>query len=196
MILKLPSTEELNQLEITDLFPYVMHFENKKYFDLPAGTEHYRLLAYVSLQFNRHTFLDVGTHVGMSALALAYNRTCKVITYDLVDKFQTPLLSARNRSNIEFKVENILDKDSMSIPSDCSCILLDTNHEGQFEALFYAALQKAGYRGLLLLDDIYLNAEMKLFWNSIAHKKVDLTHLGHWSGTGAVVFDPTFIDLA
>jgi predicted O-methyltransferase YrrM len=194
MQIALPSAEELNQLEITDLFPYVLHSDSRKYFDLPAGTEHYRLLAYLSLHFNKHVLLDVGTHMGMSALALAYNRTCKVITVDLVDKLLGPALSAKNRSNIEFRVENVLHNLS-SYLDKCPFIMLDTNHDGEFEAQLYAALIKINYRGLLLLDDIALSAEMKSFWNSIHHKKLDLTHLGHWSGTGAVVFDSGFIDL-
>ena len=37
-------------------------------------------------------------------------------------------------------------------------ILLDTAHDGVFEQRLYDMLDAAGYEGLLLLDDIYLNA--------------------------------------
>jgi hypothetical protein len=39
-----------------------------------------------------------------------------------------------------------------------------------------------------MLDDIHLNDDMKLFWNNITEEKYDLTSIGHWSGTGLVVF--------
>jgi hypothetical protein len=195
MKLLLPSEGELNHLEMIDLYPYITWHENKRYFDLPAGKEHYRLLAHLSLQFPRgHTFLDVGTYTGMSAMALAYNRTCKVVSFDLVSTLPNQIINPQNRSNIEFKVENILSNLSSHL-KDCLCIFLDTNHDGTFEHQFYTALKDHNYKGILLLDDIHLNNSMEFFWKSISHKKIDLTSLGHWSGTGAVVFDEEVIDL-
>ena len=45
------------------------------------------------------------------------------------------------------------------------------------------------FKGILLLDDIHLNPEMQSFWDWIpVGRKVDLTRLGHHSGTGAVLF--------
>ena len=47
----------------------------------PRG-EHYKLLSYISQQYNGITILDVGTLRGASCLALAQNKNNKVITYD------------------------------------------------------------------------------------------------------------------
>ena len=51
---------------------------------------------------------------------------------------------------------------------------------------FYDWLIKINYKGLLLFDDIHLNNEMRTFWNNIIHKKEDISHIGHITGTGVV----------
>ncbi len=67
-------------------------------------------------------------------------------------------------------------------------IMLDTAHDGVFERQVYDMLEAAGYEGLLLLDDIYLNTAMQDFWSQISREKLDLTPIGHWSGTGLARF--------
>ena len=64
--------------------------------------------------------------------------------------------------------------------------MYDTNHDGVHEKLFYEWLIRINYSGIILFDDIHLNREMKYFWESIKHKKEDITHIGHFSGTGVV----------
>ena len=67
--------------------------------------------------------------------------------------------------------------------------MLDTAHDWVFEQLLYRTLVAGQYDGLLLLDDIHLNPTMQRFWERIGLEKIDLTPLGHWSGTGLVRFD-------
>jgi hypothetical protein len=50
-------------------------------------------------------------------------------------------------------------------------------------------VKQLGYKGYLLLDDIFLNKEMVEFWNLIELDKQDLTNLGHVTGTGVVYFN-------
>jgi hypothetical protein len=185
--------QELKHIELIDLYPYVTWHKNSQYFDLQAGREHYRLLAWLSLQLQKHEVVyDIGTYLGFSALALSYNRTCKVKTYDLVSCIPKNQISPEYRSNIEFHIENILEtKDFLTI-LDAPIIVLDTNHDGVFEKKFYNALYENEYRGLLVCDDIHLNPQMEEFWNSILLDKIDVTSVGHWSGTGIVMFDKTY----
>ena len=49
-------------------------------------------------------------------------------------------------------------------------------------------LKHNGFKGLLFLDDIYLNDAMRIFWDSITEPKYDLTSVGHFSGNGIVDF--------
>jgi hypothetical protein len=67
-------------------------------------------------------------------------------------------------------------------------ILLDTFHDGGFELEFLNYLKGINYSGVLILDDIHLNNEMKSFWENINEDKLDITNIGHGSGTGVVYF--------
>ena len=185
------------ELECTDLFPYVSWHPYCKYLDLPAGTEHYRLLAFLSLQLERNErILDIGTFLGMSAIALSYNRLVQVHTFDIEDSITTQGLSPKHRSNIVFHMENILD--TLHLYIDAPLIFLDTNHDGIFEKQFIEKLESLHYKGIVMCDDIHLNEAMKDFWTwvSSSHTTQDLTSVGHWSGTGAILFDTTTISLS
>ena len=43
-----------------------------------CGRQHYRLLMYLTNQFNNVDIFDIGTHRGSSALALSHNKKNKV----------------------------------------------------------------------------------------------------------------------
>jgi hypothetical protein len=66
--------------------------------------------------------------------------------------------------------------------------MLDTYHNGDFEQEFVDHLIKIKYKGLVMFDDIYLNYEMRKFWEGLKNEKFDLTEIGHFSGTGLVIF--------
>ena len=66
----------------------------------------------------------------------------------------------------------------------------------------YEWLKNNNYQGLILYDDLYIecghiansyektSSNMIDFWNKIPiNYKIDLTNVGHWSGTGLVCFD-------
>jgi len=69
-------------------------------------------------------------------------------------------------------------------------IVLDISHNGDDERKFYKALLEAEFDGFLVLDDIYLqrDGDMRGFWESIEEPKMDLTKMGHCTGTGLVYF--------
>lgn len=69
------------------------------------GKEHYKLLSYFSMQFNGATIIDIGTHRGSSALALSYNPTNTVYTFDIMDKVVHTGIKARE--NIVFSMDNL-----------------------------------------------------------------------------------------
>ena len=160
----------------TDLAPFV-----KKYFFLNSGVEHYRLLAHISTYYENETILDIGTFKGGSALALSFNNNNKVISIDIEDHLDSNI----DRSNIEFKILNILDYPKLIQQS--KLIMLDTAHDGLFEKEFYTYLIKSNWNGIMIADDIHLNKPMKRWWKLIDNKyKYDITRFGHWSGTGLI----------
>jgi len=155
--------------------------EYQEYAHIKNKREHYRLLSYISKQFNNCYISDFGTLFGASALALSQNSTNHVHSYDVDIKPK------------RFKKENITfnEKDAViSIMAKYSqIILLDVDpHYGQLERIIYAKLIIEGFKGILICDDIFLNDEMRAFWNSIKLDKYNFTDVGHATGTGIVDF--------
>lgn len=169
-----------------------------EYMLAPPGQEHYRMLAEISHQLpDGAAIADVGTFYGASALALSSNPGVQVTTYDIAryipySDIATPL----SRPNVTMKTMSG-HADVASI-ARASFVLLDIDpHDGPRETQFVQALRESGFRGILACDDINLNPGMRQFWATIPDtlKKVDVTHLAHWSGTGLVVFDPSYVDV-
>ena len=152
------------------------------YFHMESGKEHYRLLMYISTLYNNEVIFDVGTNKCMSALALSYNKSNKIKSFDIVKLFpENP-----NVDNVEYILG---DSTKDSDLENCNFIFLDVDHDGLYENIFYDHLKSINWKGILVLDDIHLNNPMKDFWNRIEEKKYDITNIGHWSGTGLVIFE-------
>lgn len=162
-------------------------------FNGAPGTEHYRLLSYLSTQFNNSTIIDIGTHRGSSALALSYNPTNTVYTFDIVDKIENEFI--RSRENIRFSLDNLFEDPSKWEATILSApfIVLDVDpHNGSMEIDMYNYLKRIGYNGFIVCDDIWHFKEMRdNFWYKIPYEqRYDVTDLGHWSGTGIFTFNP------
>jgi hypothetical protein len=177
--------EDLDSIDLMSLSDRIKSDEYKKYFLSRSGMEHYRLLSFISQTNNNSQFLDVGTLKGCSALALSINPSNKVFSFDLSNSFDLSEIP----ENTEFIIDNILQEKYKDIILSSNYILLDTFHDGTFELEFLNYLSNIKYMGILLLDDIYLNSEMSLFWDEIQFNKKDLTYLGHSTGTGVVFFE-------
>ena len=173
---------EIRSINLEQFRAYVSDIYTE-FFWLDAGIEHYKLLAYLSTCYNDVTFIDVGTDKGCSALALSYNPSNRVISYDIENR----RVGSIDLPNIEFRIGDAVEDrtELLSAP----VIMLDTMHDGVFEQRVYRSLVEWRYEGLLLLDDIYLNPAMERFWSKLRLEKIDLTPLGHFSGTGLVRFD-------
>ena len=163
----------------------------------PAGTVPYRLYAYLSSTFDDGVILDVGTLYGSSALALSFNETNKVKSYDISDKSR--VASKMKRDNIEWNIKDFRTDESIEWDK-VKMIVIDTAHTGDQETEFMQFLIEKDWSGLMCFDDIRLNQEMKDFWDCFDDDtKVDVTHLGHGvfnyespdktCGTGFVEFD-------
>ena len=175
-----PSKEEVDNIDMQEILNRVSDREGyKMYIDMPAGEEHYKLLVWISNQFVKKTLVEVGVYKGFSGCALSHNIENKVTGFDIVDN-----ISCELPSNYTFIVGDVLLQESLIKQSPF--LMYDTNHDGVHEKLFYEWLIKINYSGIILFDDIHLNQEMRYFWKSIKHKKEDISHIGHHSGTGVV----------
>ena len=156
---------DLYNIDLSNIDLSILKYYNKEFLGEP-GKEHYTLLAYFSSCLNNTYFIDIGTNYGNSAIALSYNSSNKVITFDIVKKD----LSNLNNRNIEFKKENLFEKYTLEkyskILLECPLIFLDIDpHEGINEYLLYNWLKQNNYKGLLICDDIhYFKGMRDNFW--------------------------------
>lgn len=165
--------------------------DEREFFGQP-GDQHYRLLAALAAQFNDQTIIDIGTHMGSSALALATNPKNRIVSFDIHRK--TPL---RDLPNVNFELANLWDPVVREYWSETvlgsAMIVLDVDpHNGTMEWEFYQWLKGKQYKGLLVCDDIWYFKPMRdHFWLKVpSSEKLDVTNLGHWSGTGLIAFVP------
>ena len=166
----------------------------QEFFDV-CGKQHYRLLAYLSTLYNDSTIIDIGTHRGNSALALSYNKTNTIYSFDIVDNVANP--NIRSRENIQFQMDNLFEPEGRAKWTEtimkCPFIFLDVDpHNGTMEIDFYEFLESIQYPGFVVCDDIWHFKEMRNeFWYKIPYQnRVDITEVGHWSGTGIFSFTP------
>jgi hypothetical protein len=184
------NTSKLDQLDLCTLAKLIRHDGARWDFLGAPGREHYRLLADLSQRRDHQILLDVGTFRGCSALALAYNETNTVVSFDLWNKVDL----TRVPENIQFVVGDVMHDAYKELIAKSSLILLDTNHDGIFERRFFNHLLDLDWSGWLVLDDIYLNNAMRQFWSDIVLSKDDLTRIGHYTGTGLVYFTGDYTD--
>jgi hypothetical protein len=176
-----------------DQFKYVNNIGNE--FFLESGVEHYKLLSYMSTLFNNCNIFDIGTHKGESATALSYNKSNTIYTFDIENR----IVNKNNPDNIIFNYVNIFEdsvrdgwKDKLL---NSPLIFLDIDpHNGILEYEFYLFLKENNYQGMLVIDDIWYFKNMRnnLWYKIETEYKLDITHMGHWSGTGVVQFNKKY----
>lgn len=166
-----------------DLIKHLKEPQHKEWFIDPVK-EHYLLLSWVSRCLDGAKIYDIGTYRGLSALALSANPANTVVSYD-IENF---LALEDPPANIDFKIGDFFqDPDILSSPF----IMFDVDpHDGEIERKTISWLAENHYSGIIFFDDIWLNGRMQAFWREIQQEKHDLTRYAHWSGTGAVFFDP------
>jgi len=166
---------------------------NTEYFG-KCGNEHYRLLSYFSTLVNNSTIINICTYDGKSALALSYNESNIVHTFDVINSVTNANIC--QRKNIEFHSDNLFEESGQDLWKDTilksSFIFLKMEpHNGFMEMDFYHFLHKINYKGFIICDDIWHFKEMRdNFWYKIPYEyRYVLTEFGHFSGTGIISFN-------
>jgi hypothetical protein len=157
-----------------------------------VGQQHYILLAYLSSLHPGQTIIDIGTHKGASALALSTCRNTTIYSFDVQRK-----VFLKDLPNVNYELADLWDETVFehweSVIMNSAIIMLDVDpHNGNMEYAMYLKLKQKGYKGIIVFDDICYFKEMRnKFWHLIPSiEKLDITALGHWSGTGVVSFLP------
>lgn len=170
------------EIDNVNLIEYLLPHDNNKYFLKKTGEEHYKFLSYLSTVTDDILILDIGTYLGHSAIALSFNSKNTVNSFDV-----QMVRNVNNKENINYYIDDVFKYRDLVLSS--KIILLDTNHTGEFEQDFFNFLIDINYKGILILDDIHLNKEMLMFWDAIKIDKLDITKIGHVTGTGLVFFN-------
>jgi hypothetical protein len=185
--------DNLNSLNFHNYYKNVIINEPEiDFFSIP-GKQHYQLLSYFSTLFNNSNIIDIGTHLGHSALSLSYNKTNTIYSFDILDKVRPNI---KLTENIKFLNDDLFDKNTFlkwkDIILSCPFIFLDVDpHNGTMENDIINYLKEIDYKGFIVCDDVWYFKEMRdNFWYKIEDKyRYDLTHIGHWSGTGIITFN-------
>jgi predicted O-methyltransferase YrrM len=179
------TTEKLSSLDMNK-FNYT-----DEEFPGESGKEHYRLLSYVSSCFKNSDIFDIGSHRGSSALALSYESSNRVYSFDIE---RQPKNYDTIPANIEFVICNLFVQDERETWEEkllnSPLIFLDIDtHDGVLEYEFYMYLVSKEYKGIVIFDDILYFTGMRVFWDKIdPYHQRDVSKYGHWSGTGIVDF--------
>ena len=99
---KLLDVKLVNQIDLRKHFSQINLCDD--FYKVP-GNQHYMLLAYLSSLFDNKHIIEIGTHVGESAVALSYNKSNIVYTFDIIDKVSQ---EKKQVENIKFIIGDIM----------------------------------------------------------------------------------------
>lgn len=179
----------IDAVDLSHLRKYIEWHENSRYFELEAGKEHYKLLAYLSTQMTCKRILDIGCYLGQSSCAMSISEGKEIVTIDVVDCLPDDVTTVKQRTNVSCIFDTTYLNYLPTIVLGCDLIVLDIDHTGMHERLILQKLRDCGYTGMVVLDDIHLNNMMRAFYRDIPELKIDISKYGHWSGTACVIFD-------
>lgn len=178
-----PTLEEVKAIDLSPLYPLAVdNADNRRLLRGEAGVEHYKLLAWFSKQYNDAFIVEIGTLGGLGTIALSYNPSNKVVTFDIRDHNwgnETPI-NAEKKLVYEGYMDEVTKAD---------LIFYDAAHEGIEEQQFLDGLIERDWHGVVVWDDIHLNPMMEQFWKDCVDAGLDChdwTDLGHSCGTGVI----------
>jgi predicted O-methyltransferase YrrM len=155
--------------------------------------DHYRLLAALVEARGVSAAIEVGTFTGMGTLALAAGGA-RVQTYDLIpwEQFSDTLLRVDDLDgSIEQRIGDLADARYFDSQVDelrsADLIFIDGPKDGIFEPAFVSRLLSVLRAGQVLVFDDIRKLGMLQLWRDLPLAKLDVTSLGHWSGTGLAI---------
>lgn len=148
---------EVRKTDLTYLTHLITRKDHQRHLTARAGVEHYRLIAYLSINLTGK-IVELGAHHGTGLLALCHNPAVQVETWDLMDKYSAKKVPI----NLNRKIGNVLQMNPETLLNS-SMIFLDTNHDGVFENQVLEYLRLKKFQGLILLHDIFLMMLCKCF---------------------------------
>ncbi len=177
---------------------------------------YYAILTHLSTYFNNSVIVDLGTHRGESAAALAYNKSNIVYSYDIEHLEEAvDIFNKVEFENIKYIIgdciennwsgmamlEGVLPKSDKEIFLSSELIFMDVDpHNGIQEDKVLNFLISNNWKGIMVCDDIGTGRElgkenahpqMRDWWNTIDLPKYDISknYFAAGTGTGIVCLD-------
>jgi hypothetical protein len=191
-------------------FQVIKYMEDNKIVDVSKGQEylydfnnHYNLLTAIASTTKSKKIIEIGTASGSSLWAwLQSNNVKEILTWDVDTPIPEnsgwlPNISVKevvhnaivNDSRWTQYIENLTDHNVWSLRcnqiKDADIIFIDGPHDGYTEVKLMNNISSLNNNKqiLLLFDDIKVSSMVR-FWDLLNLEKLDLTSIGHQSGTG------------
>lgn len=163
--------------------------------------EHYFLIQLLCEQLKPKSVIEIGTFLGSSTRVFLSDENIKnLFSFDLIpwNKFTNNYLSCLDKDLLNKKFKQYFDnliiesnfEKYLDIFLNCDFIFLDGPKNKKFESqIFYYFIKvKPKKPVFILVDDIHLSTMVDL-WNEIPFHKIDLSFIGHWSGSGLFIWE-------
>ncbi len=163
--------------------------------------EHYFLIQLLCKELKPKSVIEIGTFLGSSTrVFLSDEHIEKLVSFDLVPwyKFTNSYLSYLDKDLLNSKFKQYFDnliiesnfEKYLDIFLNCDLIFLDGPKNKKFESqIFYYFIKvKPKKPVFILVDDIHLSTMVDL-WNDLPFHKIDLSFIGHWSGSGLFIWE-------
>lgn len=159
--------------------------------------EHYRLLAALVRLLKPSLILEIGTYRGHSALAMLpeLEANARIVTMDVVAWTDTQDCLLRPEDFQDGRLVQVIvdvgDSQEAERQADllrsADLIFVDAAKDGMLERRILANFETVGLKDgvVVVFDDIRL-WNMLAIWRGISRPKLDVTSLGHYSGTGLI----------
>ena len=141
--------------------------------------------------------IEIGTHQGLSALALAKNLppAGRLHSYDIVPWDRIPSQTLRVDDFREGRIvpetadlgRQAVFEGHREILEAADLIFVDAAKDGRTEKVLLDRFETLQFRTppIVVFDDVRL-WNMLGIWRSVSRPKLDATSFGHWSGTGLI----------
>lgn len=165
------------------------------YIDIFPG-EHYKLLAAIVKKRQPSVVVELGTHLGYSALCMkqCMPAGAQIYTFDVIpwNRFEDTILEEEDfQSGLTQFTDDLTKWEEVerhrAMLEQADIIFMDALKDGKQEYLFLDNFSRLQFKKkcLFMFDDIRL-WNMLDIWYNLDKPKLDLTSFGHWSGTGLV----------
>ncbi len=158
--------------------------------------EHYKLLASIIHIRKPQVVVELGTHLGYSALCMKkfMPASGQIHTFDIIawNQFEDTILTESDFDGALVQHTDDLTKwedvqQHKTLLESADIVFMDALKDGKQEYQFLDNFSRLQFKKncLFIFDDIRL-WKMLDIWYNLDKPKLDMTSFGHWSGTGLV----------